>query len=134
VPNEALQARQRALIDTGRLDRRVDLLMPVYNESEDEIVDWAVAATVWAEIIPESGTEMNEAGRTVAVGSGLIVIRARPGWVYGAAKYDAGANYGDARLDKRWRVRDGSHLWEVLMISDTLSRGVALRLTVREVE
>jgi head-tail adaptor len=116
VPNEALLARSRSVIDAGKLNRRVDLLSPVYNDSEDEIVDWAVAATVWAEVIPESGTEVDEAGRIVAVGSGLIIIRARPG------------------IDKRWRVRDGSHLWEVLMTSDTLGRGVALRLTVKEVE
>ena len=40
-------------LEAGSLDKRVTLLRhPLYNEFEDEIVDWDTVAEVWAGLSP----------------------------------------------------------------------------------
>jgi SPP1 family predicted phage head-tail adaptor len=88
-------------IDAGDLDRRVQLLAPVYaDEFEDEIVGWQVMATVWAGIRPAAQDEVNEAGRVVSRVSVPVVIRYR------------------SDIDARWRIQDRDQIYQVRSVAD----------------
>ena len=102
-------------IDAGDLDTRVTLLSPVYNEFEDEIVDWTPVTEVWAAINPSYGQEMTGSDRTVSVLQVPIVIRFR------------------TDIDSRWRVRDRNHEYEIKAIVDVARMGVQLQLICDEV-
>lgn len=102
-------------INAGPLDKRVTLLAPVYNEFQDEIVDWNPVANVWASMTPNYGQEINEAGRTVAVVQVPVVIRYR------------------RDIDARWRLRLGSRTFEIAAILNVLERNSQLQLTCKEV-
>jgi SPP1 family predicted phage head-tail adaptor len=104
-----------AAIDAGILDRRVTLLKPIYNAPEDEVVNWEEVAEVWAGVDPNSGQEVDEAGRMVATLAVPIVIRYR------------------TDIDARWRIRDGDAEYEVKAKVDVLRRHVHLQLTCQEV-
>jgi SPP1 family predicted phage head-tail adaptor len=102
-------------IDAGKLDKRVTLLSPVYNEPEDEIVSWSPEAEVWAAIHPSFAQEINQAGRTVATTLLPIVIRYR------------------TDIDARWRIQDRDRTYQVKGITDIARRRVQLQLACEEV-
>lgn len=104
-----------AEINAGLLDRRVILLKPIYNETEDEVTGWETVATVSAAVNPTRGMETDDAARQVAVVDVPIVIRYR------------------ADIDARWRIRDKDQEYEVKTKLDILRRHVQLQLNCQEV-
>ena len=102
-------------IDAGSLDKRVTLLAPIYNEFQDEIVDWNPVATVWAFVDPNFAQELNEAARNVETVLVPIIIRYR------------------SDVDARWRVKDREKLYEVKGRADFERRHVKLQLFCEEV-
>lgn len=100
----------------GDLDRRVELLSPVYNPEGDEIVAWDVVDTVWAAIAPTVGMEQTESGRTVAVLQVTMAIRYRPD------------------IDPRWRVSGDGRLWEIVGVVNVLNRRAQLQLNCKEIQ
>jgi SPP1 family predicted phage head-tail adaptor len=109
------RARVDPTIGAGDLDKRVTLLQPVYNEFEDEIVDYEPVADVWAGVDPVQGMEVNEAGRTVETITTDIFIRYR------------------RDIDARWRIQDHEHTYEIKGVQDVARRRVQLQLTCMEV-
>jgi SPP1 family predicted phage head-tail adaptor len=103
-------------IDAGTLDKRVTLLAPVYNEFEDEIVDWRPVEEVWAGINANYGREQESSGRTIALTDLPLTIRYR------------------SDVDKRWRVQFGGRLFDINGILNTLERNERLTLLCQEVE
>ncbi len=104
-------------IEAGKLDKRVTLLQPVYNDPEqDEITDWNRVADVWASIGPTFGQEVNQAGRTVATTLVPIVIRYR------------------TDIDPRWRIQDRERLYRIKGILDVARLHVQLQLNCEEVQ
>jgi SPP1 family predicted phage head-tail adaptor len=103
-------------VGAGELDKRVMLLMPLYNDSEDEIVGWQEVAKVWAGIDPNFAMELNEAGRQVQSVLISIVIRYR------------------ADIDPRWRIQDHEHLYEIKGMQDIARRRVRWLLSCQEVQ
>lgn len=106
---------QEPEIDAGALDRRVTLVRPVYNQTEDEITGWEQVADVWAAIDPTVGKEINAADRTIATVLVPIVIRYRPD------------------IDARWRVVDRAHTYQIHSVVDVARRQVQLQLYCEEV-
>lgn len=107
MPNPELYA--------GALDKRVTLLRPIYNDYQDEIVDWEPIANVWAAITPNQGQETNEAGRMVAVTYVPMLIRYR------------------SDIDARWRIALGSRVFEIEALLNALERKAHLQLSCKEV-
>jgi SPP1 family predicted phage head-tail adaptor len=105
----------RPEIDAGELDRRVTLLAPVYNASQDEIVDWTPMADVWAAVLPGAGQEVDRTAREVGITEIAIVIRYR------------------SDIDGRWRIRDHERLFEINGMTDTARRHVHWSLACQEV-
>jgi SPP1 family predicted phage head-tail adaptor len=106
----------RPEINAGALDRRVILLKPTFNTPEDEITGWEEVATVWASVNPSPGTEVTEAGRTVASALVPIIIRYR------------------TDIDARWRVRDRDQEYALVgKPLDIARRHVQLQLNCEEV-
>lgn len=103
-------------IEAGTLDKRVTLLMPVYNDTLDEIVQYDAITTVWASIAPSTARETNQAGRTITVTYIPIVIRYR------------------TDIDARWRVQDRDRVYQIKGIDDVLRRHVQLQLNCEEVQ
>lgn len=103
------------LIDAGKLDRRVTLLKPIYNEFEDEITGYQPMVKVWAAVAPTFAQEISEALRTVATVLVPIIIRYR------------------TDIDSRWRIVDGPHTYEIKGIIDIARRRVQLQLSCEEV-
>lgn len=99
----------------GALDKRVELLRPVYNEWQGEIVDWESVARVWAAMTPTSGGEVTEAGRTVSIVNVPITIRYRKD------------------IDARWRIRLGTRLFDVAALVNIRERGAQLTLNCKEI-
>jgi SPP1 family predicted phage head-tail adaptor len=102
-------------VAAGELDKRVTLLQPVYNATQDEIVDWTPVADVWAGIDTNTAQEVNASGRLVAIVVLSIVIRYR------------------SDIDARWRIQDREHLYEIKGIQDIARRRVRLELSCQEV-
>jgi SPP1 family predicted phage head-tail adaptor len=102
-------------IEAGQLDKRVTLLKPIYNDFEDEIVDWEPVADVWASIAPNWAQEIDEARRTVAIQQLPIVIRYR------------------SDIDARWRIRDEGRTYEIEGPLDIQRRKAQLQLNCRGV-
>jgi SPP1 family predicted phage head-tail adaptor len=103
-------------ISAGDLDRRVTLLQPVYNEFQDEILDWEPVSDVWASVEPGTGgIEVTEGDRTVATNATEITIRYR------------------TDIDARWRVQDREHVYEIKGMSDVVRRRTLLVLNCMEV-
>lgn len=103
-------------IDAGSMDRRAQLLAPVYNASQDEIVDWTLADTVWASVEPNYAQELNESGRIVALTQAPIQIRYR------------------SDIDARWRVVVDGQTWEILGLVNVGNRRAQLQLTCKLVQ
>jgi SPP1 family predicted phage head-tail adaptor len=110
---------QQPELAAGDLDRRVTLLMPIYNPAGDEITEWAAIADVWASISPNFALEVNESGRYVEIITVPIVIRYR----------------GD--VDARWRLAYSEpgwvHTYEIEGIVNPVKRRAALQLNCKEV-
>lgn len=103
-------------VAAGDLDRRVQLLKPVYKDAyQDEIADWEEAATVWAAVQPAADREADDAGRIIGRQNVAVVIRYR------------------ADIDARWRVRDRDRVYEVQGLADAARRHVRLNLLCREI-
>lgn len=102
-------------ISAGSLDKRVTLQRPVYNEFQDEIVDWETVTKVWASVQPSYSQEATEASRTVETGIVAIVIRYR------------------TDIDARWRIQDQGHTYEVTGMQDITRRRVQLSIACKEV-
>jgi SPP1 family predicted phage head-tail adaptor len=107
--------QQDPTIGAGDLDKRVTLLAPVYNATNDEITGYTAVSDVWAMIDPGFGQELTEGGRTVETTIVLITIRYR------------------TDLDARWQIQDHQHLYQIRGIADVARRRVQLQLTCMEV-
>lgn len=107
-----------ALINAGDLDKRVTLLSPVYNEHQDEIVDWTPVTTVWAAIASADAqlNEPTESGRSVAVKRIDVTMRYR------------------ADINATWRLALGSRIFEVLGMRNARELNVRLDVECREVD
>lgn len=103
-------------IEAGVLDKRVTLLEPIYNPEQDEIIQWNPVTRVWAGIMPSTGREQNQAGRTVSITLVAIVIRYR------------------TDIDARWRIQDRDRTYQIRSIVDVLRRHVQLQLACEEVQ
>lgn len=99
----------------GDLDKRVTLMRPIYNDIQDEIIDWEPVAEVWALVEPGFSQEINEAGRTVAIGTVTVTMRYRPD------------------IDARWQIVDHEHTYQIRGMSDVARRRVQLQITCEEV-
>lgn len=115
MPASGITSAQSDLIVAGDLNRRVQLLSPVYNEYNDEITDWTTAATVWAAVLPNFAQEQQQSERTIEVIQAFVIIRFR------------------ADIDARWRVVDQSHTFEITGLVDCLHSKVKLLLSCKEV-
>jgi SPP1 family predicted phage head-tail adaptor len=111
-------------LDTGKLDKRVTLLRPVYaNAYQDEILVgedgelvYEPVADVWASVGPNFGQEMgNEGARTVATKMVPVVIRYR------------------SDIDERWRILDREHTYSIDAILDVQRRRSQLQLACKEI-
>jgi SPP1 family predicted phage head-tail adaptor len=109
------QRAARIGVNAGELDKLVALLKPVYNEFQDEIVDWEPVARTWAGIVPETAEEPTEAGRAVMVRKAAIIIRHR------------------SDIDARWRIAYRDRMWEILGFVNVGERNVRLEITCMEV-
>lgn len=102
-------------IDAGKLDRRITLLSPVYNAAQDEVDEWAPAATVWAAVSPVFAQEQSEGARQVEMILINVVIRYR------------------ADVDARWRVADREHVYQIRGLVDVTRRREQLQLRCEEI-
>ena len=107
---------QSAPITAGDLNKRVTLLQPVYNEWNDEIIDWTRTAEVWAAINPSFAQELNQGATTVEAILVPVVIRYR------------------ADINATWRLQDKERLYRIHGILDIQRLHVQLQLNCEELE
>lgn len=84
-------------INPGRLDRRLTLLSPL--ETRDAgggvLTAWVNVATVWAQFLPQSGREIQQAGQLIALGAATFRLRYRA-------------------ISAAWRVMLGDAVYELI--------------------
>jgi SPP1 family predicted phage head-tail adaptor len=102
-------------LGAGDLDKRVTLMQPLYNLTDDEITGYQAVSDVWAAVDPGFSQEINEGGRTVATKLVEITIRYR------------------TDVDSRWQIVDHEHTYQIRGIADIARRRVQLLLTCEEV-
>lgn len=107
-------------LEAGRLDQRVILQSPVYNEFEDEITAWTAEGETWAAVNPQFAREQNESSRTVALKTVEVTIRKSKRFA----------------IDPRWRIEHKrlGVTYQIEGILDPLGRGAQLRMQCREIE
>lgn len=101
-------------MNSGKLDRRVDLLAPspVRDASGSVADEWRTAATVWAEKVEQGGREFRAAGALNAETTALFTLRWR------------------ADVNPGWRVSMDGREWEILAVSE-IGRREFMRVQAR---
>ena len=100
----------------GALDKRITLQKPTYARGDlNELAEsWTDVATVWAEIIPNSGRQYFEAEQASSETQGMIRIRYR------------------SDIEAQWRFTYNSRTFRILSIVDVKERNRELLITYKE--
>lgn len=101
----------------GTLDRRVEIQRDAgttQNAANEEIEDWRKVATVWASIVPLSGTERIVAEQTQADVTHTVTLRYRAG------------------VTPKMRIIYGERRLEILSVVEGLKRRRELILNCKE--